>query len=85
MFDNNKYKCLTFCRPNGIPTGHSLANPDWPWELMYDDLMWAIQTLQNSPNDREARMAFAIANAWFGEIKNVRVHQLNAPNQPIEA
>ena len=84
MFDNN-YKSLTFCRPNGIPTGHSLANPDWPWELMYDDLMWAIQTLQNSPNNREARMAFAIANAWFGEINNVRVHQVNAPNQPIEA
>ena len=75
-----------FCRPNGIPTGHPLANSDWPWELMYDDLMWAIETLQNPPNERKVRMALTIAQAWLGEVGNMRVHhEENSSNQPVEA
>ena len=77
---------LFFHRPNGIPTGHTLANSEWPWELMYDDLMWAMQILQTSTNQREVRMASTIVQAWMGEVKNMRVHhQENASNQPIEA
>ena len=53
---------------------------------MYDDLMWAMQILQTSTNQREVRMASTIVQAWMGEVKNMRVHhQENASNQPIEA
>ena len=72
--------------PQGMPTGHPLANNDWPWELMYDDLMWAIDVLQNSPNPRQVRMATNIMRAWMGEDEGLRVHhQENASNQPVEA
>ena len=77
---------LLFDRPNGIPTGHALANSDWPWELMYDDLIWAMQQMQNSPNERQVRMATTIVQAWLGEVKNMRVHQQEiASNLPVEA
>ena len=75
-----------FTLPAGIPTGHPLLNNDWPWELMYDDLMWAIDVLQNSPNQRQVRMATNIMRAWMGESEGLRVHhQENASNQPVEA
>ena len=77
-----------FYRPTGIPTGHPLTDSDWPWELMYDDLMWAMQKLQNpnSSSPRDLRMASTIAQAWMGEVKNMRVfHQENASNIPIDA
>ena len=54
---------------------------------MFDDLMWAMATLQN-PNStqRQIRMASIIALAWLGEIENMRVHhQENLSNQPVEA
>ena len=71
--------------PVGIPTGHPLDN-DWPWELMYDDLMWAMDTLQNSPNPRQVRMATDIMRAWMGQVEGMQVHhQENASNQPVEA
>ena len=74
--------------PQGMPTGHPLANNDWPWELMYDDLMWAMDKLQHpeSTSKRQLRMASTIVQAWMGEIENMRVHhQENASNQPVEA
>ena len=78
---------LFFYRPSGIPTGHPLTNSDWPWELMHDDLMWAMEKLQNpnSSSPRELRMAADIAQAWMGEA-NMRVfHQENASNIPVDA
>ena len=84
--DLSYQKPAQFTLPAGIPTGHPLLNNDWPWELMYDDLMWAIDVLQNSPNPRQVRMATNIMRAWMGEVEGMRVHhQENASNQPVEA
>ena len=50
--------------------------------------MWAMQKLQNpnSSSPRDLRMASTIAQAWMGEVKNMRVfHQENASNIPIDA
>ena len=53
---------------------------------MYDDLIWAMQQMQNSPNERQVRMATTIVQAWLGEVKNMRVHQQEiASNLPVEA
>ena len=55
---------------------------------MYDDLVWAMQKLQNpnSSSRRVLRMAATIAQAWMGEVQNMRVHhQENASNLPVDA
>ena len=71
---------------NGIPSGQQ-NHQDWPWELMYEDLEWAMEKLNDvSASARDQRMAANIFQAWIGEVENVRVHhQENASNQPIEA
>jgi len=50
--------------------------------------MWAMQKLQNpnSSSRRVLRMASTIAQAWMGEVQNMRVHhQENASNLPVDA
>ena len=71
---------------NGIPPGQQ-NHQDWPWELMYEDLEWAIEKLNDvNASARDRRMASTICQAWIGEVENMRVHhQENASNQPIEA
>ena len=71
---------------NGIPPGQQ-NHQDWPWELMYEDLEWAIEKLNDvNASARDRRMASTIFQAWIGEVENMRVHhQENASNQPIEA
>ena len=81
------YFQLFFDRPNGIRTGNPTGNENWPWDLMYEDLMWAMEKLQ-SPDAtmREKRMASTIMQAWLGQVENMRVHhQENASNQPVDA
>ena len=76
---------MTYFR-NGIPSGPE-AHQDWPWELMYEDLMWAMEILNDhSSSQQNRRMATTIFQAWMGEVSQIRVHhQENASNLPIDA
>ena len=58
---------------------------DWPWQLMYEDLLWAMEKLQD-PNvtEQEFYIAATILQTWIGEIENIKVfHQKSQHLQPI--
>ena len=59
----------------------------WPWHLMHEDMMWAIDILQDSNTSiREKRMASTIMQAWLGQVEEMRVfHQENGFELPIDA
>ena len=60
---------------------------NWPWDLMHQDMVWAIDKLQDSNASlREKQMASTIMQAWLGQTRNMRVyHQENASNIPVDA
>ena len=50
---------------------------------MYEDLLWAMETLQD-PNVTEQEFAATILQTWIGEIENIKVfHQKSQHLQPI--
>ena len=70
---------------NGTPLGQQ-NHPDWPWELMYEDLLWSLEKLsdRNAPS-RDRRIAATIFQAWMGQAENMSVRVLEiASSQPIE-
>ena len=70
---------------NGIPSGQQ-NHQDWPWELMYEDLVWAIKKINDlNTSARDLRMAGTILQAWMGEVDNITVDHQNLSNQPIDA
>ena len=60
---------------------------NWPWDLMHQDMVWAIDKLQDSNASlREKQMASTIMQAWLGQTRNMRVyHQENASNIPVDS
>ena len=58
---------------------------EWPWQFMYEDLLWSMEKIQDPKvTDREFRVAAIILQTWIGQIENVRVfHQKSHHLQPI--
>ena len=58
---------------------------DWPWQMMYQDLLWAMEILQNpDATFREFRVAATIIQTWIGQVENMRVfHRQSQDLQPI--
>ena len=66
---------------------HDNQASNWPWDLTHQDMVWAIDKLQDSNASlREKRMASTIMQAWLGQTRNMRVyHQENASNIPVDS
>ena len=57
-------------------------HPNWPWKLMYQDLLWAMEKLQDPKvSSHEYIIAAIIIQAWIGEIENLRVFQQQSQHQ----
>ena len=53
--------------------------------MMYQDLLWAMEILQNpDATFREFRVAATIIQTWIGQVENMRVfHRQSQDLQPI--
>ena len=60
---------------------------DWLWDLMYEDLTWASEILNDkTSSERDRRMASVIYQAWMGDAAHMRVHHIkDSLNVPIDA
>ena len=63
------------------------SHQDWLWDLMYEDLTWAAEILNDkSASERDRRMASVIYQAWMGDADHMRIHHTrDSLNIPIEA